>query len=129
MQNRKRYARHIHQGHKAAVRIFNMSIIHLSDLKYNLMDFKSIYVEEYKTQFCIRRDRSDDGKELVYLTAFVENTEGEELFFEDSMEVPSRIIARGFVNDYMPGSAVNWISKKAEEEGNVAFFPVNSFPI
>jgi hypothetical protein len=80
------------------------------------MNFKIITVPETQTEVCLHRDCSEDGKEIVRISAFLINTEGVELMVERIAEFSDAGTARFFVDDYSERSAKGFLQLCAEEE-------------
>ncbi|MCE6991916.1 hypothetical protein [Dyadobacter sp. CY323] len=81
------------------------------------MNFKIITLSETQTEVCLHRDCSENGKEIVRISAFVINSSGVELMVERVAEFRDAGTARLFVDDYSERSAKEFLGQCIEEDG------------
>ena len=78
------------------------------------MNFKIIRIAE-ATEVCLHRDRSEEGEEIVRVTAFVINAKQAELMLEQVVRFTGPGAARRFVEDYSLESAREFLEESADE--------------
>jgi hypothetical protein len=81
------------------------------------MNFKIITIPETQTQVCLHRDCSEDGKEIVRISSFVNNTAGVELMIDTEVQFMDAEFARSFVDDYSENSAKAFLRHYIADEG------------
>ena len=81
------------------------------------MNFKIITLPETHTQVCLHRDCSEEGEEIVRITAFPAGSGGPEPMLEKVVRFPDVKSAKFFVTDYSETSAKGFLRQCFEEEG------------
>ena len=81
------------------------------------MNFKIITLSKTQTEICLHRDRSEEGEEIVRITAFVFNSAGKEPMLEDVVKFSDASSAGYFIKDFSEESAVGFLRVCLEEEG------------
>jgi hypothetical protein len=78
------------------------------------MNFKIIRIAE-NTDVCLHRDRSEEGEEIVRITAFVVNAHQAELMLEQVVRFTGSGAARRFIEDYSLESAREFLEEGVGE--------------
>jgi hypothetical protein len=81
------------------------------------MNFKIITIPETQTEVCLHRDRSEEGEEIVRITALVISLAGTEPMLETVVRFADASSAQFFVDDYSETSAKGFLRQCLEEEG------------
>lgn len=85
------------------------------------MNFKIIRIPETTTEVCLHRDRSEEGDEIVRITAFVLNSQQSEIMLEQVVTFSEPHSPVRFVADYSLHSARYFLADSCAEAGLVAF--------
>ncbi|MCF0062007.1 hypothetical protein MUK70_22455 [Dyadobacter chenwenxiniae] len=80
------------------------------------MNFKILTLPKSKTQICLHRDRSEENQEIVRITTFLIDTNGQELMLETVGQFADAGSARRFVFDYSEESAKRFLEECLQED-------------